>query len=135
MDPTTSSPSARVVRKSADGHRDDQIDGASQKQDDEDPSVTLHHRFAHNRSILTLAFSRHHVFAGTQGGKLLVFALKTCQQVAAIQAHNGSVLNLCLSDDGKLLFSSAGDRIVNVCVLIRGHDRGLIGLGMGRSEA
>jgi di- and tripeptidase len=44
-----------------------------------------------------------------------VYCLNTYKRVAVIDGHRGSVLALCLSDDETLLFSSAGDRFVNVC--------------------
>lgn len=45
-----------------------------------------------------------------------MFALRTYELVSKIEAHNGSVLALGLSEDQALLFSSAGDRFVNVSV-------------------
>ena len=33
---------------------------------------TLSHRMKHDKSILALAVSEHYIFAGTQGGELLV---------------------------------------------------------------
>jgi len=43
-----------------------------------------------------------------------VYSLESYKRIAVIAGHRGSVLALCLSDDEKLLFSSAGDRFVNV---------------------
>jgi hypothetical protein len=43
-----------------------------------------------------------------------VYSLDTYERRRVIQAHKGSVLGLCLSDDQQLLFSSATDPIVNV---------------------
>ncbi|KAI9811531.1 MAG: hypothetical protein M1832_000874 [Thelocarpon impressellum] len=77
-------------------------------------SPTLFHRVQHNRSILSLAVSDSCLFAGTQGGEILVWSLETYELVANVNGHNGSVLGLFLSKDGNLLFSCAGDRIVNV---------------------
>ncbi|KAF2123902.1 beta-Ala-His dipeptidase [Dothidotthia symphoricarpi CBS 119687] len=68
----------------------------------------------HNKSILALAVSSQYIFAGTQGGEILVYSLDTYERRKAIQAHKGSVLGLCLPQDQKLLFSSATDPIVNV---------------------
>jgi di- and tripeptidase len=48
---------------------------------------------------------------------LQVYCLDTYKRIAAIDGHRGSVLALCLSDDETLLFSSAGDRFVNVSSL------------------
>jgi len=44
-----------------------------------------------------------------------VWSIETFQLAKSIQAHQGSVLCLYLSGDGSVLFSSAGDAIVNVC--------------------
>ncbi|KAI9818919.1 MAG: hypothetical protein M1827_007740 [Pycnora praestabilis] len=77
----------------------------------------LFHRVRHNKSILALVVSDRYIFAGTQGGEILVWSLETYELVSTILAHRGSVLCLFLSQDRKLLFSSAGDAIVNVwCV-------------------
>lgn len=43
-----------------------------------------------------------------------VWSLETCELLASIAAHRGSVLCLFLSTDGKALLSSGGDAIVNV---------------------
>lgn len=43
-----------------------------------------------------------------------VYSLDTYERQRVIHAHKGSVLGLCLSQDQKLLFSSAADPIVNV---------------------
>lgn len=75
---------------------------------------TLSHRLKHTSSILTIALGKDFIYAGTQAGEILVFRLDTYEKKAVIDGHRGSVLGLCLSEDGKLLFSSAGDRIVNV---------------------
>ncbi|KAJ9667299.1 hypothetical protein H2201_002500 [Coniosporium apollinis] len=74
----------------------------------------LTHRMRHDKSILALVISAEYIFAGTQGGEILVYCLETYERINAICAHRGSVLGVCLSKDQKLLFSSAGDRIVNV---------------------
>lgn len=74
----------------------------------------LFHRMRHNNSILALAVSADYIFAGTEGGEILVYGLETYGRAAIIEGHSGSVLGLCLSQDQQLLFSSAGDRIVNV---------------------
>lgn len=75
---------------------------------------TLAHRLRHTSSILSLALSDEHIFAGTQAGEILVYSLRTYERKAALEGHRGSVLGLTLSEDKTLLFSSAGDRIVNV---------------------
>lgn len=75
---------------------------------------TLSQRLRHTSSILSIALSDGHIYAGTQAGEILVYSLGTYEQKAVIEGHRGSVLGLCLSQDQTLLFSSAGDRIVNV---------------------
>lgn len=75
---------------------------------------SLSHRMKHDKSILALAVSSQYIFAGTQGGELLVFSLDTYERRRVIHAHKGSILGLCLSQDQQLLFSSAADPIVNV---------------------
>ncbi|KAF2157577.1 glutathione degradosome [Myriangium duriaei CBS 260.36] len=77
-------------------------------------ALALTHRLRHDKSILVLVLSEQHIFAGTQGGEILVFCLDTFERVATIEGHRGSVLGLCLSEDRSLLFSSAGDRLINV---------------------
>ncbi|SMR50633.1 unnamed protein product [Zymoseptoria tritici ST99CH_1A5] len=82
-----------------------------------DPSAavpTLRQRLRHTSSILVIALSSENIFAGTQAGEILVYGLGTYERKAVIEGHGGSVLGLCLSPDESLLFSSAGDRIVNV---------------------
>jgi len=78
------------------------------------PDPTLFHKIKDQKSILTLLVADSKIFAGTQSGDLLVWSLETFEFLANIHAHRGSVLCLCLSADKKLLFSSAGDAIVNV---------------------
>ena len=46
--------------------------------------------------------------------KYQVWSLNTYELLTVIPAHGGSVLSLFVSPDKKLLFSSAGDAIVNV---------------------
>ena len=46
-----------------------------------------------------------------------MWSLRTYEQLARVVAHNGAVLGLAISADGKLLFSCAGDAIVNVCLV------------------
>ncbi|KAK4958054.1 hypothetical protein LTR10_004479 [Elasticomyces elasticus] len=75
---------------------------------------SLSHRLRHDSSILAIALSDEEIYAGTQSGEILVYSLSTFERKAVIEGHRGSVLGLCLSRDAGLLFSSAGDRIVNV---------------------
>ena len=78
------------------------------------PQPALFHRIKGEVSILSLLISASKIYAGTQDGQLLIWSLETYELLATIHAHRASLLSLCLSDDGKLLFSSAGDAIVNV---------------------
>lgn len=78
---------------------------------------TLVHRMKHDKSILALAVSSHNIFAGTQGGEILVYSLDTYDLRRTVEAHRGSVLSLTLAEDQSLLFSSATDPIVNVSVI------------------
>lgn len=75
---------------------------------------TLRQRLRHTSSILAIVISDGNIYAGTQAGEILVYGLSTYERKAVIEGHSGSVLGLCLSQDQSLLFSSAGDRIVNV---------------------
>jgi len=75
---------------------------------------TLSQRLRHDSSILAITLGDEEIYAGTQGGEILVFCLGTYEKKAAIEGHRGSVLGLYLARDDDLLFSSAGDRIVNV---------------------
>jgi di- and tripeptidase len=73
----------------------------------------LLHHLQNDSSILTLAVSDRYIYAGTQDGEIVVWSLASFELVLRIQAHTRAVLCLFLSADGKLLFSSAGDAIVN----------------------
>ena len=75
---------------------------------------TLSHQVKNQTSVLALAVSGSHIYAGTQGGQLAIWSSDTYELITSIFAHDGSVLCLKLSVDGELLFSSAGDAIVNV---------------------
>ncbi|KAF2030462.1 glutathione degradosome [Setomelanomma holmii] len=94
-----------------------QYEGALETNGAEKPAgkvPVLAHRMKHDKSILALAVSSQYLFAGTQGGEILVYSLDTYERRRVIHAHKGSVLGFCLSQDQKLLFSSATDPIVNV---------------------
>jgi di- and tripeptidase len=73
----------------------------------------LLHRVQHNSSILAVAVSDNYIYAGTQEGEILAWSLESYELAIRIQAHKRAVLCLFLSQDGNLLFSSAGDAIVN----------------------
>ncbi|KAL8803943.1 MAG: hypothetical protein Q9200_006020 [Gallowayella weberi] len=94
---------------------------------------TLFHKVKNERSILALAVSGARLFAGTQSGEILVsnqelapceelklilrtqvWSLGTYERLYSIKAHHRSVLSLFISEPKALLFSSAGDAIVNV---------------------
>ena len=92
----------------------------------------LFHKIRNQTSILALLISDSKIYAGTQSGDLLVWyhcgylklfnradfvqvwSLETFELLSNIHAHKSSVLCLNLSADGTLLFTSAGDAIVNV---------------------
>ncbi|KAL2759293.1 hypothetical protein ACRALDRAFT_2030626 [Sodiomyces alcalophilus JCM 7366] len=76
----------------------------------------LVHNLRHDSSVLCLAVCHQteSVYAGTHDGEIVVWSLATFQQVGRVQAHKRSVLSLFLSPDGSMLFSSAGDPIINV---------------------
>lgn len=78
----------------------------------ENPPELLH-RVQHDSSILAVAVSDQYIYAGTQEGEILAWSLESFELVLRIQAHKRAVLCLCLSQESRLLFSSAGDAIVN----------------------
>src|SRR5947208_17032621 len=71
-------------------------------------SPDLLHRVQHNSSILAIAVSDKYIYAGTQDGEVLAWSLDSYELAIRIKAHKRAVLCLFLSQDGKLLFSSAG---------------------------
>ena len=95
-------------------------------------SPAIFHKIQNQPSILALLVSDSKLYAGTQDGDLLVryfvilgqtvviadktkvWSLETFELLSTVNAHRGSVLCLCLSTDQSLLFSGAGDAIVNV---------------------
>ncbi|KAH0545258.1 hypothetical protein FGG08_000712 [Glutinoglossum americanum] len=111
----TPAPRSSASSGSSDDGRDQSYGPASGGQRGGEHGVvpTLFHRVKHNNSILALVVSQQHIYAGTQAGEILVWSLKTYEVVATIYGHRSSVLCLCLSEDQKLLFSSAGDAIIN----------------------
>ena len=94
---------------------DDELDEAT---DDIDANLSarpeLTHHLQNDSSILSLAVSERLIFAGTQDGDIVVWSLTSFELLLRIPAHTRAVLCLFLSPDRKLLFSSAGDAIVNV---------------------
>ncbi|KAI9696482.1 MAG: hypothetical protein M1820_008110 [Bogoriella megaspora] len=83
-------------------------------EDGPNPSPALLHRMKHDKSILALAVSQDYIFAGTEGGEILVYRIDTFERELVLPGHRSSVLGLCYSPDDELLFSSAGDRMVHV---------------------
>ena len=73
----------------------------------------LSHHLQNDSSILALAVGDRLIYAGTQDGEIVVWSLASFELVLRKQAHTRAVLCLFLSPDRKLLFSSAGDAIVN----------------------
>jgi di- and tripeptidase len=73
----------------------------------------LAHHLQNDSSILALAVGDQFIYAGTQDGEIVVWSLASFELVLRIQAHTRAVLCLFLSANGQLLFSSAGDAIVN----------------------
>lgn len=78
------------------------------------PQPALFHNIESQVSILTLLISSGKIYAGTQKGDIVIWSLETYELLSTLRAHRGSVLCLYLSADKDLLFSSAGDAIVNV---------------------
>ncbi|PLB55571.1 Zn-dependent exopeptidase [Aspergillus steynii IBT 23096] len=72
------------------------------------------HRVQASRSVLALVIDNECVFAGLQGGDIVAWSLETYDLVLSVHAHQESVLDLYLSEDGDLLFSSGGDSVINV---------------------
>lgn len=72
------------------------------------------HRINAPGSVQALAVDNEVLFAGTQGGNIIVWSLDTYELLATVPAHNESVLSLTLSQDRSLLFSTGADSIVNV---------------------
>jgi di- and tripeptidase len=103
-------------------------------KEEADDEPTLLQRIKHEGSVLSLAMSDEYIFAGTQRNNILVnqsavvsvvinsevWDINTYERRGTLKGHQGSVLCLCLSEDKKLLFSSAGDAIVKVYVLSGG---------------
>ncbi|RKF78128.1 putative di- and tripeptidase DUG2 [Golovinomyces cichoracearum] len=74
----------------------------------------LVHQLRTDSSVLALAVSQKEIFAGTQDGEILVWSLASFELIQRIEAHTRSILCLSLSNDENMIFSCAGDAIVNV---------------------
>ncbi|EWC46418.1 hypothetical protein DRE_04361 [Drechslerella stenobrocha 248] len=72
------------------------------------------HRVHCAGSVLAIAVSARHIYAGTQSGDIAVFSIETYDHITDLKGHSRCILSLVLSDDESLLLSSAGDAIVNV---------------------
>ncbi|EPS41101.1 hypothetical protein H072_5005 [Dactylellina haptotyla CBS 200.50] len=72
------------------------------------------HRVHAGGSVLAIAVSADHIYAGTQNGEIMVFSTETYDHVRDLKGHSGCILALVLSQDESLLFSSAGDAIINI---------------------
>jgi di- and tripeptidase len=92
--------------------QNDRMSDGERSQTSENPPELLH-RVQHDSSILSVAVSDQYIYAGTQEGEILAWSLESFELVLRIQAHKRAVLCLYLSREGGLLFSSAGDAIVN----------------------
>lgn len=108
-----------IRARTLDPDREDEEADADADADDE-PDVNklrarpaLAHHLQNDSSILALAVGERYIYAGTQDGDILVWSLASFELVNRIQAHTRAVLCLFLSADGELLFSGAGDAIVN----------------------
>jgi len=86
-------------------------DGVDTEYLKERPELT--HHLENDSSILSLAAGDQFIYAGTQDGDIVVWSFITFERVIKVKAHTGAVLCLFLSADRKLLFSGAGDAIVN----------------------
>jgi di- and tripeptidase len=106
-DPTTAEASDDEQSEPTDPFSDDTAARSLKEKPD------LAHHLQNDSSILTLAVGDRYIYAGTQDGEIVVWSLAFFELVLRIQAHTRAVLCLFLSADGKLLFSSAGDAIVN----------------------
>lgn len=100
------------------GASDDELAEEIRGPDDDDVTKLktrpiLAHHLQNDSSILALAVGERYIYAGTQDGEILVWSLASFELVNRIQAHTRAVLCLFLSADGELLFSGAGDAIVN----------------------
>ncbi|KIW72830.1 hypothetical protein, variant [Phialophora macrospora] len=72
------------------------------------------HRVNAPGSVQALAIDDDVLFAGTQGGNIVVWSLETYELLASVSAHKESVLSLVLSEDRTLLFSTGADSIANI---------------------
>ena len=121
--PSLSTSDSLLTDRTAAGATDDELADDTldpDPDDDEEPSLStlkqkpnLAHHLQNDSSILTLAVSERYIYAGTQNGDILVWSLASFELVNRVQAHTRAVLCLFLSADGELLFSGAGDAIVN----------------------
>ena len=109
-----------LADNSAAGTSDDETyenynNGDTVRSDPSKPAETpeLAHYLQNDSSILSLVVGDQYIYAGTQDGEIVVWSLASFELVQKLQAHTRAVLCLFLSADRKLLFSGAGDAIVN----------------------
>lgn len=74
------------------------------------------HKWTYDQSIVCLACSAKYglLFCGTQDSYILIFDLITCQKLAKVKAHSGSVLCLHLAECETILFSGSSDSLVKI---------------------
>ncbi|KAF3903203.1 hypothetical protein ABW20_dc0101832 [Dactylellina cionopaga] len=72
------------------------------------------HRVHCGGSVLAIAVSDDHIYAGTQNGDIMIFSTDTYDHIRDLKGHSGCILALVLSKDESLLLSSAGDAIINI---------------------
>ena len=93
--------------------RDSSTDSSSQLPVD-NIQPDLFHKVKDDQSILALAVAEGRIFAGTQGGNIVVWSLDNYAQLHRVSAHVGAVLGLQLFENETRLCSCAADAIVNV---------------------
>lgn len=94
----------------------DPIDATGISSSSPDSHMPKHalHRLDAPGSVQALVVDDDVLFAGTQGGSIVVWSLDTYEVLATVPAHKESVLSLALSEDKSLLFSTGADSVVNV---------------------
>lgn len=110
---TNSSPTVadKTIADTSDDEAFEVTDRTNQAKVGETPELA--HHLQNDSSILALAVGDRYIYAGTQDGEIIVWSLTSFELVQRVQAHSRAVLCLFLSADQKLLFSGAGDALVN----------------------
>ncbi|EXJ64672.1 hypothetical protein A1O7_01010 [Cladophialophora yegresii CBS 114405] len=112
-----SSPTLSREPQSLDDSDEDTTSDAEEPSSTSRPSGPVKHpihRVNAPGSVQAVAIDDDVLFAGTQGGNIVVWSLETYELLASVSAHKESVLSLVLSEDKTLLFSSGADSIVNI---------------------